>query len=139
MDYTNLIIDMSLYPDEFLALPIYNKLQKRCMRWHRSLSKELYFIYYDKRLRSDDTMGLLKSSLVKLRSRSNDLEEVKEILMRINEIVNSRYDCVELMSMLPNYGDLHCFSWLLFSKDPRLVELAVELFTRLEREKVKFM
>lgn len=59
--------------------------------------------------------------------------------MRINEIVTSRVDCVELMSMLPNYGDLHCFSWLLFSKDPRVVELAVELFTRLEREKVQFM
>lgn len=57
--------------------------------------------------------------------------------MRINEIGSSREECVELMSMLPNYGDLHCFSWLLFSKDQKVVELAVELFTRLEREKVR--
>lgn len=139
MDYTQLIIDMALYPDEFLMLPIYASLQKRCMRWHRSLSKEFYFIYYDKRLRNDDTMGMLKFSLVKLRSRSSDLEEVTQILQIINEIVNSREECLELMSMLPNYGDLHCFSWLLFSKDTNIIELAVELFQKLEKEKVKFI
>ena len=128
-DYTQHIMDSMMFEEEFEALECKIGTQEKC----GSLALQYYEIQRGK-LGSFQEGGALRVNLLRLR-----LSHMKGIVAGVHEIYRNLYkglkekkDCIELLAMMPNSGDLHCIAWGFFTENTNAWKYACKILSKIE-------
>ena len=140
-DYTQYIADLAL-ARTFLqsgSRRVQKMLSDHASRIEKWEQSQVYLLTQGA-LNEESPSAAIRQLLTRLRvgmlDNSLDDSEAKKLYFEVDTLLCTDKDCMELLSMLPNQGDLRCFTWGLFRTSRSLQDCAMSILLKLEENEV---
>lgn len=129
-DFTQQLIDAAVLDEEDLTMNVASQL------WKRTREFEYYCSHWKGKVFAEENNPhhYIYKLLYRLRVKylKNDPTNVQRIYDELDAILGTREDCLALMGMLPNRGDLLCLMWGLLIENVEAVGHVCSILSKLE-------
>ena len=143
-DYTQYITDIALVKGFFQngSRRVQKMLTEHAGRIEKWEQTQVYAVSVGEGAgRYEDSVAMtMRQLLTRLRigmlDNSLDDQEAKKLYFEVDTLLCTDKDCIELLAVVPNQGDLRCFTWGLFRASRGLQDCAMSILLKLEENEI---